>query len=854
MKTLAEIRPVKEAQEQQIFERAGVTGVDIGYKMVGGKRTEELAIRIYVDKKQPQDALAKGEMIPKTLRGIKTDVIERRFVLQPSRLRIQDIKIQEDATRYATLHGGIGIGPCRAVHLEPPDVDAPGNYVFVGTLGAVVTDRATGDHMLLSNFHVMCVNDGWQAGDQMCQPSRVDGGACPADVVGALQRAVLQGSTAGDGPGVDCAVASHGARPIECTIEGIGDVTGTAVAIQGMAVRKRGRTTGLTYGTVDSVDLSARLDYGDGLGEVILTHQISILPDVAHNAAFGDHGDSGSVVVDDNGRVIGLHFAGDDADGSGVANPIQAVLDALNVDLCTVKQIEKKVEDKELEKKWESKEIEKKWEQKEFKFEKFELKEYKLEKFERKEIKELEKRLEVPGWPTLPTQPAQPTLPGAPRGLEERIAALETALRLRRIMAGAAPQAKQCIDFSSYPAGVQPNPWAVGGASFLALDYAGNPWGNPGIAAWGPFTGLHCGYRLEITLSSPCTSIEATLVHFAHPAKMEAYNRDGSLAGGAAMSGPQQVAETLAIAGTAIDKVVVYAAADETLLLRFCCEGMPPQKQCIDFRSYLPQVTPNPWAVGGGSFLALDHVGKPWGNPGIKVMGGFRGLDCGYRLEITLSSPWTSVEATLVHFAGRAEMKAINRDGSTAGAATMSVGQNTEETLTIAGAAIDKVVITSPADEVLLLKFCWEGKPEKELKEGKPERKELKDGKLERKELKDRIKEIKEYKEPKEIKDRIKDFKEPKEIYEGSPKEIYEGNPKEWVEGEPKAFDGGNPPDLNQPVVPGRPGSLEERLAQLEAAVAQMAHFVGPELRPDLSMGALKSEPDYSASWKPYGQ
>jgi len=40
------------------------------------------------------------------------------------------------------------------------------------------------------------------------------------------------------------------------------------------------------------------------------------------------------VVVDNNGRVIGLHFAGDDADGSGVANPIQAVLDALRVSLC----------------------------------------------------------------------------------------------------------------------------------------------------------------------------------------------------------------------------------------------------------------------------------------------------------------------------------------------------------------------------------------------------------------------------------------------------------------------------------------------------------------------------------------
>jgi hypothetical protein len=722
MKTLSEIRQVKELKEKSLFERAGVTGVDIGHKYVGGKRTDETAIRIYVDTKLPDAQVAKGQMVPKKLEGVKTDVIQRKYVLHPKMVRIQDIEIQEDATRYATLHGGISIGPCRSVHLEPPDVPAAGNYIFVGTLGAVVKDRSTGNQMLLSNFHVMCVDDGWQAGDQMCQPGRVDSGACPADVVGELQRAVLQGSTAGGGPGVDCAVASHTARPIECTIEEIGDVTGTATAAVGMAVRKRGRTTGLTYGTVDSVDLSVRVSYGDGLGEVILTHQISILPDPGHNAKFGDHGDSGSVVVDDNGRVIGLHFAGDDASGSGVANPIQAVLDALNVDLCTVKRIEKKIEVKEFEKKWE-------------------IKEHKLEKFERKELKELEKSLhkeikemekwkdavEGPGLPTVPTTPVQPVIPGAPRGLEERIAALEAALGLR---AGTAPQAKYCIDFNSYPPQVTPNPWLVGGGSFLALDHAGNPWPSPGIKAMGGFTGLDSGFRMEIMLNSPCTTIEATLVHFSTASKIEAYNRDGSLAGTAAMSGPERVAETLRIAGAAIETVVILAPQDETLLLRFCCEGK-------------------------------QEEGKP-----LKE---------------------------------------------------------------------DKEKIESKEFKEQI----------KEWKE-KPEVKELKDAKPERKELKDRAKEIKEYKEPKEIKERIKDFKEPKEIWEGTP--------KEWLEGGPKVFEGGTPPDPNPPVVPGRPGGLEERLARLEAAVAQMAHFVDPALRPNLSMGALKSEPDYSTGWKPYSK
>ena len=33
------------------------------------------------------------------------------------------------------------------------------NYIFVGTLGAIVTDNGTGDRMLLTNYHVAAVDD-----------------------------------------------------------------------------------------------------------------------------------------------------------------------------------------------------------------------------------------------------------------------------------------------------------------------------------------------------------------------------------------------------------------------------------------------------------------------------------------------------------------------------------------------------------------------------------------------------------------------------------------------------------------------------------------------------------------------
>ena|ERR1700761_1814417 len=43
-------------------------------------------------------------------------------------------------------------------------------------------------------------------------------------------------------------------------------------------------------------------------------------------------------------------------------------------------------------------------------------------------------------------------------------------------------------------------------------------------------------------------------------------------------------------------------------------------------------------------------------------------------------------------------------------------------------------------------------------------------------------------------------------------------------------------------VGPGDP--IEQRLAAIESALAQLVHFIPQELRPDLSKGALKQEPD----------
>src|SRR3954453_7021524 len=264
----AEIRPVKQRVEDDVLALPDVTAVDISHKVTKGKKTDKVAIVVSVKKKKAKSSLRGDQLIPPEIDGVPTDVIEDEIVPQQLRAPAPEVEIQVDATAYTTLQGGISMGPCRSVYLSPPDVPSAGYYIFVGTLGAIVKDRTTGARMALTNFHVACVDSTWAVGDTMTQPGRNDGGTCPAGKFGGIERAVLSDHVDGSVVSIDAG------KTTACQIVDIGDVKGKATATLGMAVRKRGRTTGLTYGTVGSVDYSTSINYGDGLGTHILKNQL----------------------------------------------------------------------------------------------------------------------------------------------------------------------------------------------------------------------------------------------------------------------------------------------------------------------------------------------------------------------------------------------------------------------------------------------------------------------------------------------------------------------------------------------------------------------------------------------------
>ncbi|MEM7049314.1 MAG: hypothetical protein AAF604_06630 [Acidobacteriota bacterium] len=99
----------------------------------------------------------------------------------------------------------------------------------------------------------------------------------------------------------------------------------------GTIVQKSGRTTGRTFGRISMVNLTLNVPAGNFVcGPVTMDEQFMISP-VSPSTIWSNNGDSGSAVLDNENRIVGLNFAGDGA--NGYANTIENVLLELDLTL-----------------------------------------------------------------------------------------------------------------------------------------------------------------------------------------------------------------------------------------------------------------------------------------------------------------------------------------------------------------------------------------------------------------------------------------------------------------------------------------------------------------------------------------
>lgn len=210
-------------------------------------------------------------------------------------------------------------------------------YIYAGTAGMRVRSFADPNKkFILSNNHVLgsvgptLCPDTAAPGVWTLQPGTLDIGTDPGNSTfyrtGVFVKAVpLQTGTAAQNL-VDAALSYTTTALTGTEILNIGSPTvGYMMPTVGEAVTKSGRTTGVTNGTVSTVNLTVRVNYGEGCNVYTFVKQIEITP-----GAFSSGGDSGSVILDTATRIpVGLLFAG--SSSSTIGNNIIAVYKNLGV-------------------------------------------------------------------------------------------------------------------------------------------------------------------------------------------------------------------------------------------------------------------------------------------------------------------------------------------------------------------------------------------------------------------------------------------------------------------------------------------------------------------------------------------
>ena len=313
--------------ERELKKIPGVIAVDIGFKQTGGRLTDTLSFIVYVAEKKNEKDLHPEHIIPREMHGVRTDVVK---IAKSGRATAT----LPDNTKYRPIKGGIQIGN---------GVKDSSGFTHFGTIGCFATRDSDSSIVGLSNLHVMFAAGAHgeigaeHNGSKMGQPEYWESCyCCDCDLIGNIISGIRDGV-------IDAAICTLNGDVAKANeIEEIGNVAGSAPTVNvggiitsvriGDPVKKRGRTTGLKTGTVQSINYALDVDGTPFAG------QLHITPDNPGERFF-DRGDSGSALVNSSNQVVGLMFAfpfasgTTDPDGTGVAGKVHEVMSRLHISI-----------------------------------------------------------------------------------------------------------------------------------------------------------------------------------------------------------------------------------------------------------------------------------------------------------------------------------------------------------------------------------------------------------------------------------------------------------------------------------------------------------------------------------------
>ena len=320
--THAAVRAVMAVQGEvtpALMQQPEILGTAVGVSTAGVP-----ALTVYVDR----DAANAGEVIrnlPREFRGIGVQV------------HLTDKFRAMKGNPHGTSHTAKQTPPIQLGSSGGWSKDLANGYCCGGTLGSLVKIGST--QYILSNYHVFesdIVNGGnnttAQTGDPIIQPGLIDVNCNKnnAQTVGTLvKKSSLPGSN------VDCSIAQvvSGMVRTDGAILEIGTISSSTVsAAINQAVKKSGRTTGLSRSAVSGLNATISVTYdNECAGGTTFTKTFTGQIVIANSGSkFLNSGDSGSLMVEDvatNPRAVGLLYAGSST--SAIANPIGQVLSFL---------------------------------------------------------------------------------------------------------------------------------------------------------------------------------------------------------------------------------------------------------------------------------------------------------------------------------------------------------------------------------------------------------------------------------------------------------------------------------------------------------------------------------------------
>ncbi len=277
-----------------------ITGVAVGLKYKNGQWLNELCVSFRVKEKKSLDILTEKEIIPDFIEGMPTDVVEgtHKPLLQIDRLD--------------PLQGGVSIG-------EEEEATA------YGTLGCIVFDQERNPYVLTA-YHV-AIPPAHTTGVYILQPSLADNGKAVTDRIGTVSDYNIDAN--GDFAIIPIDIGSRG---YDSTIFTSGDMVDSVKdPVIGEAVRKSGRTTGVTNGIISAIGTFS-VDYSAwGLGTIYI-NGFEFIPASDPNEVIADDGDSGACVyVAEEKAAVGIITAASQTPTIVCASCITKAMDILDL-------------------------------------------------------------------------------------------------------------------------------------------------------------------------------------------------------------------------------------------------------------------------------------------------------------------------------------------------------------------------------------------------------------------------------------------------------------------------------------------------------------------------------------------